>query len=288
MKKLPVLFLLAFIACRKNPTPPPSSDPAHGYFPTEKNGQCSSGIVHGVWYNGRPAGSDTNYVDVSVYVTHPGSYKIFTDTVDGVNFTGTGNFPDTGMAVARLKAMGSFKAAGNLTVPIHFDSSTCQLYVNVMDSAGIGLAANTWTFTAGGHVYSGPFTLGIYDMPQSADYNFDLEGTVAGSADTAFVINLVYDHTSTPIDTGHYVTSDRSIDQVALFVTNPGVGGVVKMLYSTNTSIGAVIDMHVLSKVELIDPGYHVVAVATFSGSMVDTAGHVAPITNAKLKWDAE
>lgn len=120
-----VFSLLVMNGCKKAPPTNPEP-PAQGYFISDKAGHFSSTNIHGKWYNGLPANTDTNYVDVSVYVTRPGPYTITSDTVNGVKFTGSGNFSDTGMALARLKGTGSFSAPGNYATQIHFDSTTCQ------------------------------------------------------------------------------------------------------------------------------------------------------------------
>jgi len=276
-------YLLVVIGCQKQPPTNPEP-PAQGYFLSDKAGHCSATNIHGKWYNGLPANTDTNYVEVSVYVTRPGPYTITSDTVNGVKFTGTGNFPDTGMAVARLKGTGSFRTPGNYATQIHFDSTDCQFGFPVNDSAGLTIGGNMWTFTAEGHTYSGPCSLQVFDMPESPIWHFDLEGTVSGSADTAFLISLDYSNSLTPLDPGHYLTTeDHGLFQ--LYVTGPN-GGVVKSLYyASYNAPPSAIDVNVLSRVENGEP-YHVVWVATFNGTAFsfDSNGNTVPVTKAKFK----
>ncbi|HEY8970278.1 MAG TPA: hypothetical protein VIM64_14340 [Puia sp.] len=280
-------LLFAVIGCRKQPPTNPEP-PAQGYFFSDKSGRCSSITVHGLWYNGFPANTDTNYVDVSVYVTRPGSYTISSDTVNGVKFTGTGEFPDTGMAVARLKGTGSFRAPGNYdTIHIHFDSTDCRFGIAVNDSAGLSIAGNTWTFTAEGHVYSGPFSAAAYDIPESPNDIFELDGYISGHPDSALFIGFGGPNVW-PLDTGYHRTTDPG----AVFefhITDPNIGGNIKTIYlaDKNTAPAAVITVHIVSRVEMFAPNYQVVNVATFNGTAVDSTGKVVTITNGKFKWVA-
>jgi hypothetical protein len=284
-KTFAFFFLLVMIGCRKMPPTTPGP-PAHGYFPTDKYGACGGGtIAHGIWYNGLPAGTDTNYVNVSVYVTSPGSYKITTDTVDGVYFTGMGEFPDSGTAMAQLKATGSFKTPGDVTFHIRFDSSDCQYMIAVNDSAGLSIGANMWTFTAEGHTYSGPFTASAYDIPESSNDIFELDGYTTGHPDSALFIGFGGTNVW-PLDTGYHRTTDFGA-VVEFHIITPGVGGNLKTIYlaDNSTAPGAVITVHVQSRVEMLVPFYQIVNVATFNGTAVDSAGKVVNITNAKFKW---
>jgi hypothetical protein len=133
-----------FIGCKKEP---PHSNPAKGSLQNQY-GECLPGNLHGIWYNGLPANTDTNFVDINVNVTSPGSYNITTDKQNGVTFAASGIFADTGLKVVRLKATGTFISPGTFTFHDTFDSSTCQFAVDVQDSAGLSLADNTFQFTA--------------------------------------------------------------------------------------------------------------------------------------------
>src|ERR1700750_3435953 len=79
-----VVFILLFFACKKEPHNPPA--PARGSLETQY-GQCLPNTVHGTWYNGMSAEIDTNYVEINVHVTSPGSYTIISDKVNGVTFS---------------------------------------------------------------------------------------------------------------------------------------------------------------------------------------------------------
>src|SRR4051812_18346114 len=87
--------LFVFAASKKQP-PPMEQPPAKGTLVSEY-GNCYPSTQHGDYYNGVPASSDSNYMEIWVNVTSPGSYKITTDQQKGVSWSGSGVFPDTGM-----------------------------------------------------------------------------------------------------------------------------------------------------------------------------------------------
>jgi len=277
-------FLLVIAGCKKLPPTNPEP-PAHGYFPADKNGTCGAGtIVHGIWYNGLPANTDTTYVIVPVYVTSPGSYTIKSDTLNGVFFTGSGEFPDSGMTTARLKPTGSFKTPGDANFHIHFDSSDCQFGIAVNDSMGLSIGANMWRFTAEGHTYSGPFTAQSFDIPQSSGTNFELDGFVTGSGDTAFMIALNSSNGFGSLPVGSYLTSESSLDFVGLYTTTPN-GGIVKSIYQNSTAKGAVDTVKIVSIITMLTPYYHTTVIATFSGPVLNSEGKLVPLTNGRFKW---
>ncbi|HVU55453.1 MAG TPA: hypothetical protein VHD83_10380 [Puia sp.] len=285
MRKLLFIFscLLVLAGCRKlNPTQP--EPPGHGYFPLDEFGNCGANTkVHGIWYNGLPTNTDSNYVDVAVYVTSPGSYKITSDTLDGVYFTGAGEFPDSGATTVRLKGSGKFSNPGELYFHIRFDSSACQFYMPVNDSLGLSIGGNVWRFTAEGRTYSGPFSAQSFSIPQSSATDFELGGSIAGT-DTAFAIDLASAEGYGSLEVGAYPTSGSDLDFVGLYTTNPN-GGVVQYIYKNSTAAGAVVTVNIVSIVNMLDPFYHVTVMATFSGTVLNSEGKLVPLTNGRFKW---
>jgi hypothetical protein len=268
-------LLLVLTACKKEPHQPL---PAKGYFAKDKYGQCLPNIAHGLFYNGYPAGTDTNYVDVNVDVTSPGSYSIRTDKMNGVLFSAAGNFTDTGLQVVRLKASGSFISPLETIYPITFDSSTCSFYIQVQDSAGLSIADNTWQFTAQGHSYQGPCVGNLFQLPSDLGFSFEFTGTTAsGSPDTTLEI---YFYTKTGLDTTSYPTSDGS----TFGFHSTGANATTYYSAGSNT-LPAVIDIHFRSFTTRIEPDlYQSVWLATFDGTARDGANNIVPITNAKFK----
>jgi hypothetical protein len=260
-------LFFTFIGCKKEPHKP---DPARGSLQNQ-SGECLAKTVHGTWYTGFPANTDSNYIDVSVYVTHTGSYDLSTYRRNGVMFSASGNFTDTGLNVVRLKAIGSFLGAGELNYPLTFDSSTCQLHVDIQDSAGLSIADNTWQFTVAGHTYRGQASGPIYQLPQGAGYSFEFTGPM--NADTALQMGFVTQYT----DTLAHLTSQGAY---LYFYTADN-----KTIYTANINTApAVVDVHFRSFTTLPGPQYKSIAIGTFNGTVRDSANNILPITNAKFK----
>jgi len=269
------LFLFAIPACKKDPHQP-SRDPAKGSLKTDEYGDCSSAnVVHGTWYNGFPTGTDTNYVEINVNVTRPGSYNITTYRKNGVMFSAAGNFTDTGLNTVRLKATGSFLLPGPTSYPITFDSSTCQFTIQVQDSATMSMGANTWQFTAGGHTYRGHAYGPIYQLPQNAGYSFEFTGSMeSGSPDTVLQMSFW----TQDIDTLSHLTSQgayfgllRTKDYSAIYAADRGAAP-------------ADVDIHFRSFTSFLTPVYTTIETGTFNGTVRDSARNIIPITNAKFK----
>lgn len=274
MKSFLLIFLtlITFSGCKKEPHHP---DPAKGSLQNQY-GECLPSTVHGIWYNGFPAGTDTNYVNINVYVTSPGSYQITTNKQNGVQFAASGIFADTGLNTVRLKATGSFINTGVVVYPLTFDSSTCQLYIYVQDSAGLSMADNTWQFTAEGRVYRGTCQAYLYQVPQLPGVvSFEFTGHMeSGNPDTVLTMGFGASDIYNGLDTVAYQAS------MALYSNKTG-----KYIYSVNA--GAITEpfyIHVRSSTTMVTPRYANILLATFDGTVHDSAGHMIPITNAKFK----
>lgn len=267
--------LIAFTGCKKEPHHP---DPAKGSLQNQY-GECLPSTVHGIWYNGFPAGTDTNYVNINVYVTSPGSYQITTNKQNGVQFAASGIFADTGLNTVRLKATGSFISPGAVVYPLTFDSSTCQLYIYVQDSAGLSMADNTWQFTAQGHVYRGPCQAYVYGVPQMPDVvSFEFTGHMAsGDPDTVLTMGF-----------GASGIYNNSLDTVAypasLYLYSYKTGKYIYSINGTATNTNTPFYIHIRSNTILLTPRYTNILIGTFDGTVHDSAGHDVPITNAKFK----
>jgi len=167
-----------FDSCKKHDSPPPAGQTALGSL-QGVDGFCLPGTAHGTFYAGASSSRDTNYVDISVYVTRAGSYKILSDTVHGVVFSGSGTFTSTGVQTARLKGSGNFSLVGSANFTIGFDGTVCGFSIDVKP---LPLADNTWYGTFGGHKYQGTAYAVVTFF--GGDNAFDLVGTSTGSPDT--------------------------------------------------------------------------------------------------------
>ncbi|MDO6432857.1 hypothetical protein Q4E93_19775 [Flavitalea sp. BT771] len=257
--------LFAFTACKKQPPPPP---PAKGSLVGEGGG-CYPYTVHGTYYNGIPA-PDTNYVEIHVDVTSPGSYKITTQQENGVSFSASGTFTDTGLNVVHLKSTGTFLADTIIDFHTSFDSTSCIFRVSIEDSAELSIADNTWEFTAGGHLYHGPGHA-VYANFVGGSFYFTFFGSMAGYSDTSLTIRYRTFPTD-PVTCSHPTTGDANSFRftTSIFSADPKV-----FFTASPSTLPAVIDItHCSSHL------YY------FNGTARDSAGNIVPITNARFRAD--
>ena len=126
-----VLLFLLIISCQKEKSFE-QGKPSKGSL-QDSLGNCLSEDIVGLYKAGLTL-SDSNYIDVTVAVTQPGSYVISTDTVNGYYFRSTGNFASAGNTVVRLKGFGTPLSAGNDDFTISYDNSFCPVTISVMTS----------------------------------------------------------------------------------------------------------------------------------------------------------
>ena len=119
----------------------------------DNTSECLPKFVTGNYIAGA-AFTDSNFVDIVVDVTQPGYFSIYTDTVNGFYFTGTGHFDSVGVHLARLKAIGQPLTEGDHNFTVFFDSSYCSFPVQVQPAGtlpqqpGTGdyfpISSNSW------------------------------------------------------------------------------------------------------------------------------------------------
>jgi len=105
-------------------------------------GNCLDKTISGNYIVGKTL-TDSNYIDVNVMVQTKGTYSVFTDTVNGYFFKGTGNFSHTGPNTIRLKGVGSPVSSGTDDFIILFDSTLCPVSITVTDSSSGGTGGGT-------------------------------------------------------------------------------------------------------------------------------------------------
>jgi hypothetical protein len=69
-------------------------------------GNCTAPIISGTYAVGTALGA-SNYVDLTVDVTTPGTYAVSTALVNGISFAGSGSFGSTGTKLLRLQGSGT-------------------------------------------------------------------------------------------------------------------------------------------------------------------------------------
>jgi hypothetical protein len=159
----PVFVLLLIVSCQKE-TSFEQGKLSHGSL-QDSLGDCLSKTVVGTYTAGKSL-ADSNFIDVTVNVTQPGRYTIYTDTVNGYYFKAAGTFSTAGTNTVRLKGAGTPGSAGNDDFFIFYDSSFCNVSVTVLANAGSsgGTAAYTLQDSSGNCMsatVSGTYTQGV-------------------------------------------------------------------------------------------------------------------------------
>ena len=95
-------------------------------------GACANASLSGVYGQGLPLTDSIYNLKVQVKITKAGTYTIGTDTVNGVYFSKSGNFTDTGIQIVTLKAFGSPSNPGVFISTVKYKGSSCSFEVEVL------------------------------------------------------------------------------------------------------------------------------------------------------------
>ncbi len=99
----------------------------------DPNGDCYPSIVQGLYKEDSVLNS-SNYIDVNVFINTVGVYEIKTDTINGFSFRVTGTANNLGLQTVRLLGSGQPVDTGTINFQIRFDSSVCDVAVNVISN----------------------------------------------------------------------------------------------------------------------------------------------------------
>jgi len=173
MKKNVSLFsflsaLLLFSACQKEFSLEKNSNPSSGSLQADVSGDCLPKTVQGIYEVGTALDADTNYIDVQVNITEAGSYRIYSDTVNGIFFQAKGTFATAGLNTVRLTGDGTPLSAGIHHFTITYDSTECKVAVSILPQGGADPAV--FTLAAGPTTCLNYILSGVYvkDIPLTA------------------------------------------------------------------------------------------------------------------------
>ena len=91
-------------------------------------GACTGFVLAGNYQQGIPLNT-ANTVQLQVSIVAPGTYNIVTNNINGVVFTGSGNFPSTGPQTVTLTGTGTPLAPGVQNFSVTFGPSTCNFSI---------------------------------------------------------------------------------------------------------------------------------------------------------------
>lgn len=218
------ITLLAFVSCQKEFSRETGAQSA-GTLLKDASGNCLPQLVFGIYVAGKVLKADSNYVDIQVEVTTPGTYQISTDEVNGMRFSATGSFAATGVSTVRLKGTGTPGVAATSVFVVTYNGSTCEFEVTVSPVGGAtpavftlsGAPNNCTGFTLAGAYAAGtalnspgnnvsvkvqvtnPGTYNIVTTPVNG-ISFAGSGTLANSGENTIVLTA----TGTPTSTGDF------------------------------------------------------------------------------------
>ena len=129
-----ILLSLILITCAKEYSY--EGGPLAKYTIEGSPSECAPAILTGKYYAGVAVDSSNN-LQVTVDVTLAGTYNIFTTPVNGISFSSTGNFTDTGKQVVTLACSGTPASPGNFLIKIPGDNG-CYFSLNVKDKIPSG------------------------------------------------------------------------------------------------------------------------------------------------------
>lgn len=94
-------------------------------------GNCSPMTVHGTYYEGKPLDA-TNTVDVQVNVTTIGTYNLATTTINGMTFSASGTFTNTGVQTVTLQGTGTPINLGTVVFAPFTGTSGCKMSITTV------------------------------------------------------------------------------------------------------------------------------------------------------------
>ena len=152
-KLLSSLFLavsILFITCKKEGSFELPTTPAQGSLQADGGGLCLPKTLSGSYIAATALVPSLNTLTVDVVVAAAGSYTIYTDTVNGYYFRGTGSFTAAGSAQVVLKGSGTPLIQGTNVFTVFFDSTQCDFAVQVLPAGSGGPAVFTMAGAGGG------------------------------------------------------------------------------------------------------------------------------------------
>ncbi len=227
---------------------------------------CAGSSTNGTFEVGTPL-DGTNTIDLNVNVGAPGAYDI-SGSINGMTFTGSGNFTATGVQTIQLTGSGTPTAAGDFQLPVTAGTAACSVEITVDDATA--QTAGTFSFTLNGTTYTGTIDYSEFDNSVPPAIGFYFEGaTPAGDlfamefGDLSGVINSGenYSMTSPNPPTANIALFGFETVASDLYLAHPGL--------PTNTMTATVTTHNVATKTMS----------GTFSGQAVDDLGNLVPVT---------
>ena len=224
---------------------------------------CSNADVNGT-YQAATSMTPSNNVVLDVNVTAVGSWNLTSATVNGISFSGSGNFAATGAQQITLTATGTPTAAGNINITVNNGGSNCSFPVTFTAATAVD-----WKFTEGSTTYQG-----VTDNAQLQSNIVSVFGYTGSNTDDNIIIaladlggginaNETYNTNSLTSNGGGFVFDAGSGETYNADNQTAGVNLIIKVT-SHNTSTKSI--------------------QGTFSGTVRNSANAIKTITNGQFK----
>lgn len=128
--------ILFFSACQKEFSLELNGTVSSGSLQSDVAGECLPKTVQGIYEAGTVLNGTTNYIDVQVDVATVGTYRVYSDTINGIFFQAKGTFATTGINNVRLAGNGTPINAGMQSFVITYDSTECAVAVTTLPQGG--------------------------------------------------------------------------------------------------------------------------------------------------------
>ena len=134
---------------------------AKGLLQKTLTGDCSPVTITGIYQKDTLLNSKTNYVDVLVNISQPGSYLIKTDTLNGYSFSAAGIFTLIGLNTVRLLASGRPMVALMDVFTVKYNMVACQFNIVVKGGSGANSVPATFKFSCASASSAGIYQQGV-------------------------------------------------------------------------------------------------------------------------------
>ena len=124
----------------------------------DSGGNCKPIIINGDYAQGIPT-DNSNTIQAQVTVAVAGAYTISTNTVNGLSFSGSGNFATIGQQNILLNASGTPATSGDYEFTLKYGNSECAFTIKVLGNATGTLGNNGTDCTS--FSFAGTYQQGI-------------------------------------------------------------------------------------------------------------------------------
>lgn len=180
-----------FIGCQKEVSLELSGTVSSGSLQSNVTGECLPKTVQGIYEAGTVLNATTNYIDVQVNVTTIGTYRVYSDTVNGIFFQAKGTFATTGINNVRLLGNGTPLNAGLQNFVITYDTTECVVAVTILAQGGAVNAEYTFAGAPNecmNYVLAGDYVAGV-PLTAANTVIINVNVTKAGTYTIATIVN---------------------------------------------------------------------------------------------------